>query len=75
VKPSLLTRIVYQVGRPWMLDGNRFFPETGMPILNIARRMVELAVVLPDPFAVPTMIEKSFIVRSVIMLLVCLSGI
>jgi hypothetical protein len=37
--------------------------------------MVELAVVLPDPFAVPTMIEKSFIVRSVIMLLVCLSGI
>ena len=43
-----------------MLDGNRFLPETGMPILKIERRMVLLAVELPEPFFVPTVIEKSF---------------
>src|SRR5512134_482893 len=43
-----------------MLEGKRFLPETGMPILKIARRMVLLAVELPEPFFVPTMIEKSF---------------
>src|SRR5215510_1591041 len=32
-----------------------------MPILKIARRMVLLAVELPEPFLVPTMIEKSLI--------------
>ncbi len=30
--PSRLTRISYQVGRPWMLDGKTFLPETGIPI-------------------------------------------
>jgi hypothetical protein len=43
-----------------MLDGNRFLPETGTPILKIERRMVVLAVELPEPFLVPTVIEKSF---------------
>jgi hypothetical protein len=43
-----------------MFEGNRFFPETGMPILNRARRIVILDVWLPDPFGVPTVIEKSF---------------
>jgi hypothetical protein len=61
MKPSLLARIVYQVGKPWMLEGKRFFPETGMPILKMARKMVLLAVELPEPFLVPTMIEKSLI--------------
>jgi hypothetical protein len=31
-----------------------------MPILKIARKMVLLAVELPEPFLVPTMMEKSF---------------
>ena len=57
-----------------MFDGKRFFPETGMPILKIARRMVLLAVELPEPFFVPTMIEKSFITLSML-LLVCYSGV
>src|ERR1051325_7970617 len=60
MKPSLFTRMVYQVGNPWILEGNRFLPETGMPILKIARRMVLLAVELPEPFLVPTIMEKSF---------------
>src|SRR5512146_618218 len=43
-----------------MLEGKRFLPDTGMPILKTARRMVLLAVELPEPFLVPTVIEKSF---------------
>ncbi len=60
VKPSLFKRMVYQVGRPWILEGKRFLPETGMPILKMARKMVLLAVELPEPLTVPTVIEKSF---------------
>jgi hypothetical protein len=43
-----------------MFEGKRFFPETGMPILKMARRIVVFAVELPEPFLVPTIIEKSF---------------
>jgi hypothetical protein len=43
-----------------MLEGKRFLPETGIPILKIALKMVLLAVELPEPFFVPTVIEKSF---------------
>jgi hypothetical protein len=42
-----------------MLEGNRFFPETGMPILKRALNRVRFEVWLPEPFAVPTVIEKS----------------
>jgi hypothetical protein len=45
-----------------MLDGNRFLPETGTPILNRERKMVVFAVWLPDPFIVPTVMEKSFMI-------------
>src|SRR5687768_301482 len=72
-KPSLLARIVYHVGKPWMLEGKRFFPQTGMPILKIARRMVLLAVELPEPFFVPTMIEKSLITLSMRLLIIVMS--
>jgi hypothetical protein len=47
-----------------MLEGNRFLPETGTPILNIARSKVTLDVWLPDPFIVATVIEKSLIIGS-----------
>ena len=60
VKPSALRRMVYQVGRPWMLDGNRFLPLTGMPILNSARSRAVLAVWLPEPFLVATMMANMF---------------
>src|SRR5512147_2075423 len=51
-----------------MLDGKRFLPETGMPILKIARKMVLLAVELPEPFLVPTVIEKSFTTLFIVLL-------
>ena len=54
--------MVYQVGNPEMFDGNRFLPLTGIPILNIARIRVLLAVWLPEPFSVATTNEKSLII-------------
>ncbi len=60
MKPRLLARMVYQVGSPAILDGNRFFPETGIPIWNRDRSSTMLAVWLPDPFTVATWILKSF---------------
>src|SRR6185369_6777643 len=44
-----------------------------MPILKIARKMVLFAVELPEPFFVPTIIEKSFTTLSMILLVVCVS--
>ncbi len=37
MNPSFDVRIVNQVGRPWMFDGKRFLPETGIPIWKIDR--------------------------------------
>ncbi len=52
--------MVYHVGSPLMLEGNRFLPLTGIPILNRERINVWFAVWLPEPFLVATIIEKSF---------------
>jgi hypothetical protein len=49
-----------------MFDGNIFLPVTGMPILKRARKIVRFDVWLPEPFAVPTVIEKSLIILFVI---------
>src|SRR3984957_9178921 len=57
--PSLLTRISYQVGRPWMFDGKRFFPETGTPIRKIARINRLLALDDPVPLTFASLIAKS----------------
>src|SRR5262245_47529913 len=57
--PRLLARIVYQVGRPAMFDGNMFLPETGTPIRRIERSRTRLAVWLPDPLTVATWMLKS----------------
>jgi hypothetical protein len=56
--------MVYQVGRPWMLEGNRFFPEMGMPILKKARRRVRLAVCEPEPLEVAMVMEKLLMIFS-----------
>jgi hypothetical protein len=71
MNPSLLTRMVYHVGKPWILDGNRFLPETGIPILNNARNNVTLAVCEPDPLTVAMVTEKSLIIFSDIKTPVC----
>ena len=59
MKPSFEARIVNQVGRPWMLEGKRFLPETGIPIWKIARIRMLFEDMLPDPLAVATWMEKS----------------
>src|SRR5262245_44556699 len=45
-----------------MLEGKRFFPETGTPIWKMARMSVVFAVWLPEPFTVATWMQKSFVV-------------
>ena len=52
---------MYQVGRPWMLLGNRFLPTTGIPILKKARSNTPLLVWLPDPLIVAMFSEKLLI--------------
>src|ERR1017187_1802043 len=43
-----------------MLEGKRFFPDTGIPIWKIERIRMLFDDWLPEPFAVATWIEKSF---------------
>src|SRR5262245_11610960 len=43
-----------------MFEGKRFFPLTGTPIWKMARSSTELAVWLPEPFTVATLMLKSF---------------
>src|SRR3990172_4763453 len=57
--PSLLTRISYQVGNPWMFEGKTFFPTTGMPIRKMACMSNPLALAEPVPFTVPILKQKS----------------
>src|ERR1700744_4128705 len=55
--------MVYQVGKPAMLDGKRFLPLTGMPIPNMLLSSTRLADCDPDPFTVATWMLKSFTIR------------
>src|SRR4029079_1414687 len=55
--------MVYQVGRPAMLDGKRFLPDTGMPIWKSDRMRIRLAVWLPEPLTVATWMLNSLAVR------------
>ncbi len=59
--PSLLARMVYQVGRPAMFEGNRFLPLTGTPIPKMLFSRTLLADCEPDPFTVATWMLKSLI--------------
>src|SRR5205085_7683431 len=60
IHPSLFARMVNQVGRPAMLDGNMFFPLTGTPIWKIERINTLFDDCDPDPFTVATWIVQSF---------------
>src|SRR4051812_25015669 len=55
--------MVYQVGRPAILEGNRFFPETGTPIWKMVRRRTVFAVCEPEPLTVATWRLKSLTMR------------
>ena len=58
-QPSFEARMVYQVGRPAMLDGKRFLPETGMPIWKRVRSSTALELCEPEPLTVATWMLKS----------------
>src|SRR5687768_14160332 len=59
MNPSRDARIVNHVGSPWMFEGKRFLPETGIPIWKMDRMRMLFDDMLPEPFAVATWIEKS----------------
>src|SRR5579859_7273795 len=63
--PSLLTRISYHVGRPWMFDGKRFLPDTGTPMRKIARINRLLALDEPVPLTLASFTAKSFTLERV----------
>jgi hypothetical protein len=54
---------VYQVGKPAIFDGKRFFPLTGMPMPNMLLSSTRLADCDPDPFTVATWMLKSLMIR------------
>ncbi len=47
------------VGNPLILEGNIFFPETGIPIWNKDLNKVVFAVALPEPLTVQIVMQKS----------------
>ena len=65
-QPSGLTRIWYQVGRPAMFEGNRFFALGANPIWKSERKMIRFDVWLPVPFGVAMRREKSLTFGSAI---------
>src|SRR5262245_15771191 len=56
--------MVNHVGRPWMLEGKRFLPETGTPIWKMDLMRTLFAVCEPEPLAVATCSEKSLTTTS-----------
>ena len=54
IQPSLLARMVNQVGSPAMLEGKRFLPLTGTPIWKMVRMRILLADWEPEPLTVAT---------------------
>src|SRR6516162_1432441 len=58
--PASETRTSYQVGRPWMLDGNMLRGATGTPMRRMARANSSLALAEPDPFTLANRMTKSF---------------
>src|SRR5881628_3836172 len=59
IHPSLFARMVNQVGRPAMLDGNMFFPLTGTPIWKMDRMRTLLELCDPEPLTVSTWMVRS----------------
>src|SRR5438270_12750526 len=59
IQPSLFARMVNQVGRPAMLEGNMFFPLTGTPIWKIERIRTLFDDCDPEPLTVATWMVQS----------------
>src|SRR5438552_4826944 len=59
IQPSLFARMVNQVGRPAMLDGNMFFPLTGTPIWKMERIRTLFDDCDPEPLTVATWMVQS----------------
>src|ERR1019366_3355199 len=59
IQPSLFARIVNQVGRPAMFEGNMFFPLTGTPIWKIERIRTLFDDCDPEPLTVATWMVQS----------------
>ena len=59
-RPVETTRTSYQVGRPWMLEGNMLRGATGMPIRSTERANSSLALAEPDPLTLANRTTKSF---------------
>src|SRR5437764_14053319 len=59
IQPSLFARMVNQVGRPAMFDGNMFFPLTGTPIWKIERIRTLFDDCDPEPLTVATWMVQS----------------
>src|SRR6266852_3722072 len=59
IQPSLFARIVNQVGRPAMFEGNMFFPLTGTPIWKMERIRTLFDDCDPEPLTVATWMVQS----------------
>src|SRR5579872_1407994 len=59
IQPSLFARMVNQVGKPAMFEGNMFLPLTGTPIWKIDRIKTLFEDCDPEPFTVATWIVRS----------------
>src|SRR6266498_267344 len=62
IQPSLFARIVNQVGRPAMFDGNMFLPLTGTPIWKMERIRTLFDDCEPEPLMVATWMVRSLTV-------------
>src|ERR1700728_538916 len=54
--------MVYQVGRPAILEGKRFLPLTGTPIAKMLRNRILLADWDPEPWTVAIWMLKSLVI-------------
>src|SRR5947209_4704971 len=63
IQPSLFARMVNQVGRPAMLEGNMFFPLTGTPIWKMERIRTLFDDCDPEPLTVATWMVQSLMME------------
>src|SRR5947209_160927 len=59
IQPSLFARMVNQVGRPAMFEGNMFLPLTGTPIWKMERIRTLFDDCDPEPLTVATWMVRS----------------
>jgi hypothetical protein len=60
-QPAAETRISYQVGMPWMLDGKMLRGATGTPMRMMALANSSLADAEPEPLTLANLMTKSLL--------------